>query len=395
MSGAEVARLRNAAGPAVAAARARGAASAARRAAMNLDEQECWEAVCRRDAGWDGRMLFGVLTTGIYCRPSCAARRPLRRNVRFYASAAEAARDGLRPCRRCRPDEVRAGGLPPWVAELCAALDAAGEAGETLTLAELGRRAGLSPAHLQRTFRALVGVTPRQYAARRRLERLKGELRGGAPVTDAIYAAGFGSSSRLYESAGRSLGMRPSDYRAGGRGLAITWAAAETALGTLLVAATDRGLCAVQLGGTAEELLARLAREYPRAELQPLPSPPPPAFEAWMAALRDHLAGVRPHAALPLDVRATAFQERVWAFLQSIPWGETRSYAEVARGVGRPRAVRAVARACASNPVALAVPCHRVLRGDGGLAGYRWGVERKRELLARERGEAARRQAAR
>ena len=356
--------------------------------AMRLDEQECWEAVCRRDAAWDGRVLFGVLTTGVYCRPSCPARRPLRRNVRFYATAAEASRDGLRPCRRCRPDELAAGGLPPWVGELCAALEQAGEAGETLTLAELGRRAGLSPAHLQRTFRALVGVTPRQYAVRRRLERLKGELQAGARVTDAIHAAGFGSSSRLYERAARSLGMHPSQYRAGGRGLDITWAATETSLGTLLVAATDRGLCAVQLGGTAEELRARLAREYPRAQLRPLPSPPPPAFEAWMAALRDHLEGVRPHPALPLDVRATAFQERVWAFLQSIPWGETRSYAEVAAAIGRPRAVRAVARACASNPVALAIPCHRVLRGDGALAGYRWGAERKRALLARERAGA-------
>jgi AraC family transcriptional regulator of adaptative response/methylated-DNA-[protein]-cysteine methyltransferase len=352
---------------------------------LPLDEGACWDAVCRRDPSWDGRFLFGVLTTGVFCHPSCAARRPLRKNVRFYETAAAAARDGLRPCRRCRPDAFAGGGLPAWVVDLCAALDRAGDEGETLTLEALSRRAGLSPAHLQRTFRAVVGVTPRQYAERRRLERFKGELRSGAAVTEAIYAAGFGSSSRLYESADRGLGMRPGDYRAGGRGVTIGWAAVDTSLGPLLLAATDRGLCAVQLGGTVEELHSRLAREYPHAELKPVGDPPPPAFVAWMDALRDHLEGARPHPGLPLDVRATAFQQRVWAFLQTIPWGETRSYSEVAAAIGRPRAVRAVARACAANPVALAVPCHRVLRGDGELAGYRWGVERKRELLARER----------
>ena len=363
-------------------------APAAKPNAPALDEAACWEAVCRRDAAWDGRVFFGVLTTGVFCRPSCAARRPLRRNVRFYATPAEARRDGLRPCRRCRPEEERGGTLPSWVAELCAHLDEsadAGEGGDALSLAALGRRVGLSPAHLQRTFRALVGVTPRQYAERSRLRRLKAELRAGGAVTDAIYAAGFGSSSRVYERVDDRLGMTPGQYRAGGRGVAVTWASAATDLGPLLVAATDRGVCFVQRGGTRAEQLAALAREYPRATLAELADPAPPAFTAWMEALRRHLAGVEPHLDLPLDVRATAFQLRVWAFLQSIPWGETRRYAEVAAAIGRPGAARAVARACASNPVALAVPCHRVLRGDGGLAGYRWGVERKRRLLARER----------
>jgi AraC family transcriptional regulator, regulatory protein of adaptative response / methylated-DNA-[protein]-cysteine methyltransferase len=358
-----------------------------------IDEDACWDAVCRRDVAWDGRVLYGVTTTGVYCRPSCPARRPLRRNVRFYTTAAAAQRDGLRPCRRCRPDEETGGGaLPAWATELCAHLDraaGAGEGAEAIGLAALSRRVGLSPAHLQRTFRSLVGVSPRQYAERSRLARLKRELREGASVTDAVYAAGFGSSSRLYERVDDRLGMTPSEYRAGGRGVAITWAEATTSLGPLLLAATDRGVCFVQLGGTSAELQLRLAREYPRATLEPLGTPAPPSFASWMEALRCHLEGVQPHLELPLDVRATAFQLRVWAFLQSIPWGETRTYSEVAAGIGRPGAARAVARACASNPVALAVPCHRVLRGDGDLAGYRWGVERKHRLLARERAGVA------
>jgi AraC family transcriptional regulator of adaptative response/methylated-DNA-[protein]-cysteine methyltransferase len=349
----------------------------------------CWEAVLARDPAADGRFLFGVLTTGVYCRPSCGARRPLRRNVRFYATAEQARRDGLRACRRCRPDAgpLSPGGLPTWVADLCAHLDETVARGERVTLAVLARRAGLSPAHLQRTFRAHVGVSPRQYAERCRLERLKSELRASGSVTDAIYAAGYGSSSRVYERTDRDIGMTPGQYRAGGRGVEITWVTLATDLGPLLVAATDRGLCSVQLGGTVEELLARLRAEYPAAEVQsPAPGQdPPPALAAWAEALRQHLAGEQPHLDLPLDVGASAFQQRVWTFLRSIPWGETRSYAEVAAGIGRPGSARAVARACASNPVALAVPCHRVLRGDGGLAGYRWGVERKRALLARER----------
>jgi AraC family transcriptional regulator of adaptative response/methylated-DNA-[protein]-cysteine methyltransferase len=352
-----------------------------------LDDAGAWEAVCRRDATWDGRVLFGVLTTGVYCRPSCAARRPLRRNVRFYSDPEAARRDGLRACLRCRPDEP-SGGVPPWVGELCALLERAPDTGEETTLAALGQRVGLSPAHLQRSFRAFVGVTPRQYAARKRDERLRSELRGGAGVTEALYAAGFGSSSRLHEHSIAHLGMTPSQYRRGGRGATITWATAETPVGTLLVAATDRGICSIQLGGSAEELQARLARELPEATLVPLGSPPPAAFTGWMAALRRHLAGSEPHLELPLDVRATAFQLRVWEFLRTIPSGETRNYGEVAAAIGRPGSARAVARACASNPVALAVPCHRVLRGDGDLGGYRWGAERKGRLLAAERAAA-------
>jgi AraC family transcriptional regulator of adaptative response/methylated-DNA-[protein]-cysteine methyltransferase len=356
-----------------------------------LDDEQCWDAVLRRDPSWDGRMVMGVLTTGVYCRPSCPARRPLRKNVRFYGTTEAARRDGLRACKRCHPDG-EAPTVAPWVAAACDHIRRECDGGEPLTLEALGRRFGVSPAHLQRTFRAAVGVSPRQYAERCRMERLKSELRAvgkkGGSVTGAIYAAGFGSSSRVYERAPGNLGMTPGEYRAGGRGVAITYAAADTALGPLLIAATERGLCAVELGGTVEELVARLAREYPAAELVPMGAAPSPAFAAWMEALRHHVEEGRPHAELPVDVRATAFQRRVWAFLQSIPSGETRTYTEVAAAIGAPGASRAVARACASNPVALAIPCHRVIRADGDVAGYRWGTERKRRLLEQERRQA-------
>jgi AraC family transcriptional regulator, regulatory protein of adaptative response / methylated-DNA-[protein]-cysteine methyltransferase len=354
-----------------------------------LDDEARWAATGRRDSSLDGQFVMGVLTTGIYCRPSCPARRPLRRNVRFYSTPAAAQRAGLRACRRCKPDEVGAGTTPAWVAELCDHIRREADGGEPLTLAALAARVGLSPAHLQRTFRAAVGVSPRRYAELCRLERLKGELRHGESVTGAIYAAGFGSSSRVYERAPSRLGMTPSQYRAGGEGVSITHAATDTSAGKLLLAATDRGLCFVQLGGSERELLARLRREYPAAELRAMGDPSSPAFAAWMEALRRHVEEGRPHGDLPVDVRASAFQQRVWTFLQSIPWGETRSYAQVAKGIGAPHSARAVARACASNPVAVAIPCHRVIRGDGGLSGYRWGVERKRKLLARERQSAA------
>jgi AraC family transcriptional regulator of adaptative response/methylated-DNA-[protein]-cysteine methyltransferase len=356
---------------------------------QQLEDEQRWEIAGRRDAAFDGRFFVGVLTTGIYCRPSCPARRPLRRNVRFYATAEQAQRAGLRACKRCKPDDLSAGTTPRWVTDLCEHIRREADGGEPLTLDALAARVGLSPTHLQRTFRAAVGVSPRRYAELCRMERLKGELRGGDSVTGAIYAAGFGSSSRVYERTDSRLGMTPSQYRAGGKDVAITYAAANTNVGKLLLAATDRGLCFVQLGGSERELLARLRREYPAAELRAMGDSSSPAFAAWMEALRRHVEEGRPHGDLPVDVRASAFQQRVWTFLQSIPWGETRSYAQVATGIGAPRASRAVARACASNPVAVAIPCHRVIRGDGGLSGYRWGVERKRKLLARERSTAA------
>jgi AraC family transcriptional regulator of adaptative response/methylated-DNA-[protein]-cysteine methyltransferase len=350
-----------------------------------LDEAKCWEAVVARDRSRDGQFYFGVVTTGVFCRPSCAARQPLRKNVRFYPTPAEAERDGLRPCLRCRPLAAAEASPAARMAELCDFIRRHCESGEPLTLEALGREAGMSPSHLQRTFRAVVGVTPRQFVEACRLDALKRQLRQGESVTQAIYDAGFGSASRVYERVDSRLGMTPSEYRALGRDVAISYASVAGPIGLLMVGATDRGLCFVQFGDSREELLERLRKEYPKAQLQPLAEPYSRPFAEWMEALGRHLDGKQPHLDLPLAVRASAFQHEVWRYLQSIPYGEVRSYAEVAEAIGRPKAARAVARACASNHTALVIPCHRVLRANGDLGGYRWGVERKRQLLDQER----------
>jgi AraC family transcriptional regulator of adaptative response/methylated-DNA-[protein]-cysteine methyltransferase len=362
----------------------------ARRLSM-LDEDQCWDAVLRHDRSQDGRFFTGVLTTGIYCRPSCPARRPLRRNVRFYETSAAAEAAGLRPCLRCRPLETAEGverASRERFEQLCGQIRRRSESGEPWTLEALARDAGVSPSHLQRTFRAAVGVTPRQYGEACRLEALKRQLRAGEPVTRAIYDAGFGSSSRVYERVDSRLGMTPTEYRAGGLGLAISYAAIDSPLGLLMVGATDRGLCFVQFGDSPEALAGELRREYPKAELEAVEEPYSDSFAEWIEALRRHLAGDLSRLDLPLAVRASAFQLKVWAYLQSIPYGQVRSYGEVAAALGRPTAARAVARACASNRTALAIPCHRVIRGTGELGGYRWGLERKRRLLDRERAAA-------
>jgi AraC family transcriptional regulator of adaptative response/methylated-DNA-[protein]-cysteine methyltransferase len=344
-----------------------------------------WQAVLDRDPAFDGRFLFGVLTTGVYCRPSCAARRPLRRNVRFYESAEEAEKDGLRACLRCRPLAPSRDEQAARMAELCDYLRKHCDSGDDLGLAALAERASLSPSHLQRTFKAVVGVTPRQYVEACRLEALKRGLRTAESVTQAIYDAGFGSSSRVYERVDSRLGMTPREYRAGGLDVAISHAVVETPVGLMMVGATDRGLCFVQFGESRGALLAALRAEYPSARLEAVAEPYDGPLEQWLEALRSHLAGRQPHLDLPLAVRASAFQQEVWAYLQKIPYGEVRSYSEVARALGQPRATRAVARACASNRVALVIPCHRVIRANGDLGGYRWGLERKRRLLDREK----------
>jgi AraC family transcriptional regulator, regulatory protein of adaptative response / methylated-DNA-[protein]-cysteine methyltransferase len=348
-----------------------------------LDERACWEAVQNRDRSQDGRFYFGVVTTGVYCRPSCAARQPLRKNVRFFATPAEAEREGLRACLRCRPLELDAPSQK--MSQLCDYIRRNCESGEPLTLEALARQAGLSPSHLQRTFRAVVGVTPRQFVESCRFAALKRELRTEASVTDAIYEAGFGSSSRVYERADTRLGMTPREYGAGGKDLAISCVSVESPVGRLMVGATDRGLCFVQFGESHAELLARLQQEYPAASIETVEEPFPAPLAQWMDALRRHLAGEQPDLQLPLAVRASAFQQKVWSYLQSIPYGEVRSYSQVAAALGQPAATRAVARACASNRTALVIPCHRVIRADGDLGGYRWGMERKRALLEGER----------
>jgi len=348
-----------------------------------LTDEQCWNAIQARDRSFDGRFYVGVVTTGVYCRPSCPSRHALRQNVRFFATPADAARAGLRPCLRCKPLENASAGMR----DLCRYIEQHAE--ERLDLADLAARAGLSRFHLQRAFKAAVGVTPKQYLEAQRVAKLKQGLRVAPNVTAAVYDAGFGSSSRVYERADTRLGMTPKQYRQGGEGVAITYAVIESPVGRLMIGATDRGLCFVQFGETREELLEALRREYPAARVEAMQKPHDAEFRRWVEALSEHLRGARPGLDLPLDIRATSFQMQVWNYLQSIPYGKVQSYGEVAAGIGRPSATRAVAQACASNRVALVIPCHRVIRGTGELGGYRWGLARKRALLDLERAKSA------
>lgn len=373
-------------------------AAVASSAVPKLPEADaCWRAVAGRDRDFDGRFVFAVATTGVYCLPSCASRRALRKNVRFFDGPGSAEAAGFRPCKRCRPERPSDGAtgepLAGQVADWCAWIRDRVARGERATLQGLARRAGRSAGRVQRTFRAAVGVSPLRYAEGLRLERLKGSLRTAGSVTEAIYEAGFGSSSRVYARGDARLGMTPRAYRRGGEGAEISFAVLDLPelkeIGLLLVGATDRGLCSVALGSSEDELESRLRREFPRAALRRVEPPWSRPLADWIDALRDHLRGRAPRAALPLDLRATALRLAVWSYLRSIPAGEVRTYAEVAAAVGRPRAVRAVASACGANPIALLIPCHRVLRTGGALGGYRWGLARKRRLLAAERAAAA------
>ncbi len=335
-----------------------------------------WTAVLDHDAAADGRFVYAVASTRIYCRPTCPSRRPHRRQVRFFATPAAAEAEGYRACRRCRPAEREPDALRR-VREARRYLDE--HLDETVTLDRLGRAVGLSPWHLQRTFKRLTGVTPRAYAGARRMERMKSRLKDGDSVTRATYDAGYSSPSRLYDQSRTRLGMTPGAYQRGGRGVRIRFTTLPTALGKVLVAATDRGLCSVALGDDADALEAELRREYPAATVERHDD----ELRSWAGAVVARMAG---HEAerVPLDVEGTAFQMRVWEALQRIPKGSTRTYAEIARELGQPSAARAVARACAGNRLAVVIPCHRVVREDGGLGGYRWGIERKRELLEAE-----------
>jgi AraC family transcriptional regulator of adaptative response/methylated-DNA-[protein]-cysteine methyltransferase len=344
-----------------------------------LNDIARWRAVLGRDRSADGLFVYAVRSTGVYCRPSCASRRPHRDRVEFFDSGEAARLAGYRACKRCAPDRVA--GADPWIEKVRRATVYLANIDGRPSLAALAARLGGSPYHFQRNFKRIVGVTPREYADACRLRAVKQRLRHGADVTTAMVDAGYGSSSRFYERAAPKLGMSPSTYRRGGPGVHIKYAIVESPLGRLLVAATERGVCAVAMGEADDELLIRLRAEFPAAEIQPHNGD----LANWTGAVLAHLAGERPRLDLPLDIQATAFQWQVWQALSAIPYGETRTYGEIARQIGRPHAVRAVARACASNPVALAIPCHRVLPADGGTGGYRWGAERKRELLVRER----------
>ena len=328
-----------------------------------------------RDARQDGRFVFAVRTTGIYCRPSCPSRRPRRDSVEFFLDPRQAERAGYRACLRCKPTEISA--QAQAVTRARQLLD---EAEGVLTLAELGKRVGVSPFHLQRLFKRATGLSPREYQSARRMQQVKQGLRKGDDVTTALYDAGFSSPSRLYEKSHQQLGMTPGAYRSGGAGVTVQYAIVPSPLGRMLVAATPRGLCAVRFGENASELETELRTEFHAATLVRDEAALRPYLRPLLANLRGEIVTIE----LPLDVRATAFQMKVWEKLREIPAGETRSYSEVAQAIGDPKAVRAVARACASNPVALAVPCHRIVRSDGELAGYRWGLQRKKKLLKLE-----------
>jgi len=332
-----------------------------------------------RDRAADGTFVYGVRSTGIYCRPSCPSRRPRRDRVAFFDDPSQARAAGFRACRRCRPDDVAL--ADPWVERIQRACVYLANVEGHPSLATIARRLGGSPYHFQRNFKRIVGVSPREYADACRFRKVRMRLRSGADVTGAVFDAGYGSSSRFYEAAAGKLGMTPATYRSGGAGTAVRYAIVASPLGRLLVAATDRGVCAVAMGSSDDELKRALAREYASATI----TADRGALSAWTTAILEHLAGRQPRLDLPLDVRATAFQWQVWQALAEIPYGETWTYGDVAAAIGRPSAVRAVARACATNPVALAIPCHRVVPADGGTGGYRWGSKRKKKLLGQER----------
>lgn len=343
------------------------------------DDRARWQAVVNRDIGADGQFVFAVRSTKIYCRPSCPARRPRRESVLFFSQPRTAEQAGFRPCRRCRPNHN--GARNPQleiVHQVCRAIDSACE--EPLTLSSLSARVGLSRHHLLRTFKRFTGITPRQYRDARRLENFKMQLRNGHGVTEALYEAGYGSSSRLYERTNAQLGMTPLTYRRGGQGMKIGYTIVDSPLGRLMVAATHRGICFLSLGDTDRPLETALRREYSAAEIRRETT----GFQDWVQSVLAHLRGNPLPLHLPVDMQATAFQWEVWKKLQSIPYGSTRTYSEIARSLGRPRATRAVARACATNRVSLVIPCHRVIRKDGDLGGYRWGLKRKEALLAME-----------
>lgn len=364
---------------------------------QRLPSDQYWHAVQTRDRRADGTFVYAVRSTGIYCRPSCPSRKPQRRQVSFFALPQAAEQKGYRACLRCLPRSFRQPDPKiAAVARVCHEIDVhvladIGGTSEThLTLGVLSARAGMSAHQLGRAFRSVMGITPRQYADVQRMRRFKSRLKKGDDVTTALYDAGYGSSSRLYERAPSHLGMTPATYRQGGAGMQIHYTIATSPLGRLLVGATDRGISALYLGETDERLEAELHKEYPRAEIRG-EGRAPQALEGWVSKILTHLRGHEPHLDLPTDVQATAFQRRVWEELRRIPYGATRTYTQVARAIGRPKAIRAVARACATNPVSVVVPCHRVVREDGNLAGYRWGLDRKQALLESELAAASKR----
>jgi AraC family transcriptional regulator of adaptative response/methylated-DNA-[protein]-cysteine methyltransferase len=350
------------------------------RAQTSDGDDQRWDAIVGRDSSRDGEFVFAVSSTGVYCRPSCPARRPRRENVKFYSRPEQAEKAGFRACLRCRPRSLSGNPQSDSAKEICRYIEQ--HLDEPITLDRLGKVFRKSPFHLQRRFKAALGITPREYADSCRLRLLKRNLQAGDDVTRAMYDAGYGSSSRLYEKTASQLGMTPDKYRRGAIAATVRYTIADSPLGRMLVGATDKGVCAIQFAHSDGELIEGLKREFPFAARKPDEG----GLQAWVEALLSKMTGKELSAALPLDIRATAFQRRVWTYLQSIPFGSTKSYGQVAKAIGQPSASRAVARACATNPVAVAIPCHRVVREDGSISGYRWGVERKKALLELEQG---------
>jgi AraC family transcriptional regulator of adaptative response/methylated-DNA-[protein]-cysteine methyltransferase len=342
-----------------------------------VDNQAMWQAVLDRDSAFDGGFVYGVRTTGVYCRPSCPSRRPNRENVVFYPSPEQARNAGLRPCKRCKPDD---GEVPQT--ELAQQITSYihEHLEQAPSLKELSSTFHLSPFHLQRTFKRVMGVTPKQYAMALRMECFKGSVKRGESITNAQNEAGFGSSSRLYQNSYEQLGMTPAIYRKGGVGVVIQYAITDSPLGRLLMAMTEKGLCMVSFGDEDAALEVSLTAEYPNAVLQRDVT----GLQVVMDEMLDYLTGKRKTFDLPVDVPGTPFQWQVWRALQAIPYGVTRTYQEIAQAIGNPKAVRAVGHACATNRVALVIPCHRAIRVGGGLGGYRWGLERKERLLTQE-----------
>ncbi len=348
-----------------------------------MSNPELWNAVLTRDASRDGSFVFAVRSTGIYCRPSCPARRPHREQVRFFKLPEAAEQAGFRACKRCHPRNARAADPQvELVRRVCHLIDE--HDNDAMTLDGLSTIAGVNAHHLQRTFKQIMGITPRQYADSRKLDRFKSGVKKGASVTEAMYDAGYGSSRALYEKSSAQLGMTPATYGRGGKGMRIAFTIADSAMGRLLVAATDRGVCSVTLGDSDVELTRALFAEYPAASIDSKDTSISPSLNLWLDYVLDSFKGERRPLDLPMDIQATAFQWRVWEELRRIPFGSTRSYQEIAKAIGKPNAVRAVARACASNRLALVIPCHRVIRQSGELGGYRWGIQRKKKLLQRE-----------
>ncbi|HEY9792324.1 MAG TPA: bifunctional DNA-binding transcriptional regulator/O6-methylguanine-DNA methyltransferase Ada [Candidatus Obscuribacterales bacterium] len=341
---------------------------------MESADRAKWIAVQQRNRQWDGKFVYAVITTGVYCRPACPARSPKRQNVQFFDEPVQARQAGFRACRRCKPDATNHANIQ-LVESIQSYINE--NLDRTIPLKELAAHTGLSQFHLQRVFKSETGVSPKQYADGRRMQLFKHEARSGRSLTDAIFEAGYSSSSRLYDRASVSLGMTPAAYRNKGAGVEIEWAFAECRLGSFLIAATKKGICFLQFGKHEGKMLEALQAEFPHAEITANNQ----SLQKWIDSFIQYLEEPERKLAVPVDLTGTAFQIMVWEYLRKIPVGETRTYSEVAAAIGKPRAVRAVANACASNQVAIAVPCHRVIREDGGLGGYRWGIARKRALL--------------